>query len=64
MSVGRQEAFETFRRDYPEQQTIEDHKRVLKQRYVEAKSLGQQVNNARDTISKFDLKEFIYCVNL
>ena len=53
MSLGRQEAFEIFRRDYPQQQTIEDHKRALKQRYIEAKSLGQQVNGARDKISKY-----------
>ena len=32
MSVGRKEAFETFRRDYPHNDTIEENKQTLKQR--------------------------------
>lgn len=52
MSVGRQEAFEIFRRDYEHNQTIEDNKAVLRQRYAEAKTLGEQVNNCRASISK------------
>lgn len=34
MSVGRKEAFETFRRDYPHNDTIEENKQTLKQRLL------------------------------
>lgn len=51
MSVGRKEAFETFRRDYPHNDTIEENKRTLKQRYAEAKRLGEQVNSSRQKIN-------------
>lgn len=50
--MGRQEAFEIFRRDYDQNQSIEENKQVLKQRYAEAKTLGEIVNRARTTISK------------
>ncbi len=50
--MGRQEAFEIFRRDYHNNQTIEANKATLKQRYAEAKSLGETVNKARAKISK------------
>ena len=52
MSIGRQEAFELFRRDYSHNQMIDDNKMVLKQRYAEAKSLGETVNQARVKISE------------
>ncbi len=52
MSIGRQEAFDIFRRDYHQNATIEDNKVLLKQRYSEAKTLGQQVNESRQKISK------------
>lgn len=32
MSLGRQEAFEIFKRDHADSVTIEDNKQVLKQR--------------------------------
>lgn len=51
MSVGRKEAFETFRRDYAQNDTIEENKQTLKQRYAEAKRLGEQVNNSRQKIN-------------
>lgn len=51
MSVGRKEAFETFRRDYPHNDTIEENKQTLKQRYAEAKQLGEQVNSSRQKIN-------------
>lgn len=51
MSVGRKEAFETFRRDYPYNGTIEENKQTLKQRYAEAKRLGEQVNSSRQKIN-------------
>uniref|UniRef100_A0A8C6Y687 Kinesin-like protein n=1 Tax=Naja naja TaxID=35670 RepID=A0A8C6Y687_NAJNA len=43
MSLGRQEAFEIFKRDYVDSITIEDNKQLLKQRFAEAKSLGQKI---------------------
>ncbi|KAK2187568.1 hypothetical protein NP493_161g00027 [Ridgeia piscesae] len=52
MSLGRQEAFEIFRRDYIHNQTIDDNKQTLKDRYAEAKRLGEQVNRARKKINK------------
>lgn len=51
MSAGRQEAFDHFRRDNPLNQKLEEHKRILKQRYTEAKSLGEEVNQSRNRIS-------------
>ncbi|XP_031757339.1 kinesin-like protein KIF6 isoform X1 [Xenopus tropicalis] len=52
MSLGRQEAFEIFKRDYPDRVTIEDNKRLLKQRFAEAKSLGEEVNKVRSRINQ------------
>lgn len=52
MSVGRQEASEIFRKDYYNNLTIEENKHNLKQRYAEAKSLGEGVNKSRQRISK------------
>lgn len=67
MSVGRQEAFELFRRDYEQNAAIEENKQVLKQRYAEAKSLGEKVNRLRHSISKswncyfhFKVKLYLY----
>ncbi|XP_040203793.1 kinesin-like protein KIF6 [Rana temporaria] len=51
MSLGRQEAFEIFKRDYPDRVGIEDNKALLKQRFAEAKSLGEEVNNVRKRIN-------------
>ncbi|XP_044142517.1 kinesin-like protein KIF6 isoform X2 [Bufo gargarizans] len=51
MSLGRQEAFEIFKRDYPDRVGIEDNKALLKQRFSEAKSLGEEVNNVRQRIN-------------
>ncbi|XP_071801723.1 kinesin-like protein KIF6 [Asterias amurensis] len=52
MSVGRQEAFEIYRRDYSHNAAIEDNKHQLKQRYGEAKLKGQFVNECRHNINK------------
>ncbi|GCB62708.1 hypothetical protein scyTo_0004293 [Scyliorhinus torazame] len=52
MSLGRQEAFEIFRRDYADSVTIEDNKQLLKQRFIEAKSLGEKVNQSRNKINQ------------
>ena len=52
MSIGRQEAFEIFKRDYAGNSEIEDQKRYLKQSYIEAKSLGELISKHRDKLSK------------
>uniref|UniRef100_A0A8C0GWG1 Kinesin-like protein KIF6/9 C-terminal domain-containing protein n=1 Tax=Chelonoidis abingdonii TaxID=106734 RepID=A0A8C0GWG1_CHEAB len=53
MSLGRQEAFEIFKRDYVDSITIEDNKQLLKKRFAEAKSLGEKVNEVRNKISNY-----------
>ncbi|XP_053458754.1 kinesin-like protein KIF6 [Nycticebus coucang] len=57
MSLGCQEAFEVFKRDHADSVTIEDNKQILKQRFSEAKSLGESINEARRKIGH--LKEEI-----
>ncbi|XP_036907915.1 kinesin-like protein KIF6 isoform X1 [Sturnira hondurensis] len=57
MSLGRQEAFEIFKRDHTDSVTIEDNKQILKQRFSEAKALGENINEARSKIGH--LKEEI-----
>uniref|UniRef100_A0A7N9AJZ0 Kinesin family member 6 n=1 Tax=Mastacembelus armatus TaxID=205130 RepID=A0A7N9AJZ0_9TELE len=52
LSMGKQEAFETFIRDHEDYLTIEDNKNLLKQRTTEAKRLGEQLNEAKNKISK------------
>ncbi|UJR25470.1 hypothetical protein I4U23_006817 [Adineta vaga] len=51
MSAGRQEAFDHFRRDNPINQKLEEHKRILKQRFTEAKTLGEETNECRNRIN-------------
>ncbi|KAM4625912.1 kinesin-like protein KIF6 [Polymixia lowei] len=55
LSIGKQEAFEIFKRDHEDCLTIEDNKALLKQRFAEAKALGEQVNEARNRVN--DLKK-------
>jgi len=59
LSEARQEAFKIFQRDHPEMGHVTDQKQLLKRRFVEAKSLGQELNNSRNEISEsfviFDL---------
>ncbi|XP_012575783.1 PREDICTED: kinesin-like protein KIF6 [Condylura cristata] len=57
MSLGRQEAFEIFKRDHADSVTVEDNKQILKQRFSEAKALGESINEARSKIGR--LKEEI-----
>ncbi|XP_061599259.1 kinesin-like protein KIF6 [Cololabis saira] len=52
LSLGKQEAFEIFIRDHGEHPTIEDNKKLLKQRSAEAKGLGEQLNTARNRINE------------
>ena len=52
LSMGRQEAFEIFRRDNDRNQDIDENKRLLKEKYREAKMLGETVNQSRSKISE------------
>ncbi|XP_066559500.1 kinesin-like protein KIF6 isoform X2 [Amia ocellicauda] len=54
MSLGRQEAFEIFRRDHEDSVTYEDNKTLLKQRTAEAKALGKKLNVARSKVRVAD----------
>ncbi|XP_010159725.1 PREDICTED: kinesin-like protein KIF6, partial [Eurypyga helias] len=51
MSLGCQEAFEVFKRDHADSITIEDNKHHLKQRFAEAKCLGEKLNEVRNKIN-------------
>ena len=53
MSIGRQEAFEIFKRDYQGNEDIEEQKKFLKKSYVEAKLLGELINATRSKLSMF-----------
>lgn len=64
MSAGRQEAFDHFRRDNPLNHKLEEHKRILKQRYTEAKTLGEEVNQSRNRISMKLFLRFIIFLSL
>ncbi|NXK60862.1 KIF6 protein, partial [Sylvietta virens] len=51
MSLGCQEAFEVFQRDHADSITMEDNKQLLKQRFDEAKCLGEKLNEVRNKIN-------------
>ncbi|XP_008947131.1 PREDICTED: kinesin-like protein KIF6 [Merops nubicus] len=51
VSLGYQEAFEVFKRDHADKITIEDNKQLLKQRFLEAKCLGEKLNGVRNKIN-------------
>ncbi|XP_026857259.2 kinesin-like protein KIF6 isoform X4 [Electrophorus electricus] len=52
LSIEQQEAFEIFRNDHGDRLTLEDNKAILKQRFAEAKALGEQVNQARNRVNE------------
>uniref|UniRef100_UPI0037E93C34 kinesin-like protein KIF6 n=1 Tax=Semicossyphus pulcher TaxID=241346 RepID=UPI0037E93C34 len=52
LSMGKQEAFETFMRDHEDHVTLEDNKNLLKQRSAEARGLGEQLNETRNRINE------------
>ena len=52
MSIGKQEAFEIFKRDYEDNDAIEEQKKLLKKKYADAKTLGELINVSRNKISK------------
>ncbi|NWY50801.1 KIF6 protein, partial [Chionis minor] len=51
MSLGCQEAFEVFKREHADSITMEDNKHLLKQRFAEAKCLGEKLNEVRNKIN-------------
>ncbi|XP_030355914.1 kinesin-like protein KIF6 isoform X2 [Strigops habroptila] len=51
MSLECQEAFEVFKQDHADSVTIEDNKQLLKQRFAEAKCLGEKLNEVRNKIN-------------
>ncbi|NWW50772.1 KIF6 protein, partial [Pedionomus torquatus] len=51
MSLGCQEAFEIFKQEHADTITIEDNKQLLKQRFAEAKCLGEKLNEVRNKIN-------------
>ncbi|NWW87683.1 KIF6 protein, partial [Rhynochetos jubatus] len=51
ISLGCQEAFEIYKRDHADSITIEDNKQLLKQRFAEAKCLGEKLNEVRNKIN-------------
>ncbi|XP_014806055.1 PREDICTED: kinesin-like protein KIF6 isoform X2 [Calidris pugnax] len=51
MSLGCQEAFEVFKQEHADSITIEDNKQLLKQRFAEAKYLGEKLNEVRNKIN-------------
>uniref|UniRef100_A0A8B9G3D5 Kinesin-like protein n=1 Tax=Amazona collaria TaxID=241587 RepID=A0A8B9G3D5_9PSIT len=55
MSLGCQEAFEVFKRDHADSVTTEDSKQLLRQRFAEAKCLGEKMNEVRNKISEYIL---------
>uniref|UniRef100_A0A8C0ICU5 Kinesin-like protein n=1 Tax=Bubo bubo TaxID=30461 RepID=A0A8C0ICU5_BUBBB len=55
MSLGSQEAFEVFKRDHADSITIDDNNQLLKQRFAEAKCLGEKLNEVRNKISEYIL---------
>ncbi len=59
LSAGRQEAFEIFRRDYEHNEMIDENKAELRQRYTEAKQLGEQLKNTKTKISESLLSQHV-----
>ncbi|KAL6105089.1 kif6 [Pungitius sinensis] len=52
LSMGKQEAFETFMRDHEDCVTIEDNKKLLKQRSAEARRIGEKLSEAKNRINE------------
>ncbi|KAM9341239.1 kinesin-like protein KIF6 [Symphorus nematophorus] len=52
LSMGKQEAFDTFIRDHEDHPTIEDNKSLLKQRSSEARRLGKELKETTNRINE------------
>ena len=64
MSMGKQEAFEIFKRDYSGNSEIEEQKKFLKNSYAEAKLLGEVINSARTKLSNLLVHFSCFCLTL
>ena len=64
LSVGRQQAFEIFKRDYAENGKISAQKEKLKANFRSAKDLGEKVNSTRETINRLKAQIEHYRVSL
>ena len=49
--MTREEAFEVFKASYPNTEWLSSNQEILKAKYGEAKGLGQEVNDLRETIN-------------
>ncbi len=58
--MGKQEAFEIFKRDYAGNVEVEEQKKFLKNSYAEAKLLGENINTTRNKLSKISFHFIIY----
>jgi kinesin family member 6/9 len=56
MSMGRQEAFEIYKRDYDGNPEIDEQKLLLKKNYAEAKLLGEKINTSRNKLNHLKVK--------
>ena len=52
LTTEKAKAFEIFKKDYPGASWIEEQKSLLRSKYAEAKSLGEEANKLRLGISK------------
>uniref|UniRef100_A0A8C2Z3V1 Kinesin family member 6 n=1 Tax=Cyclopterus lumpus TaxID=8103 RepID=A0A8C2Z3V1_CYCLU len=67
LSMGKQEAFETFIRDHEDHLTIKDNKELRKQRSAEARRTWEKLNEARSRMSKSPSRNhitFTTCENI
>ena len=60
LTTEKARVFEIFRKEYPGTECIDNQKTLLKEKYAEAKALGEEANKLRCGISKHSI--FIYVV--
>ena len=53
--------FELFRKSYRKNQALEENKEILKEKFAQAKQVGNLVNNSRNEINR--LKNQVYSCN-
>ena len=53
LTTAKAKAFEIFRNGYPSSEWIDGQKTLLKQKYIDAKALGESANHLRLQISKY-----------
>ena len=55
----KKKSFEVFRQSYHANAAVEENKKLLRQRYTQAKGMGQKVNAARSTINTINTLYYI-----